>query len=228
VSRRAGGPVPPPLPPERRTVGQLVAETLRLYGQRFWASLALGVGPALLAVAAAELDDVARWIAVAGAGPLVLGATLVQAVRLAHRNLHPQLVAAYTLGVAAFVPLAISRLWTFPGIYLVALAWYAVVALGVPAALVEGRGLPGALRRALTLARADFVHALGGLATFVIVIVLSMFVLFSTLRTVGDQGSLGATSLAFLLLTPLFFLGTALLYVDQAARVGSRSRERGG
>ena len=36
-------PLPPPLPPETRPIGQLVAEALRLYGRRFWASLALGV-----------------------------------------------------------------------------------------------------------------------------------------------------------------------------------------
>src|SRR5204862_314342 len=36
------GPLPPPLPHETRTVGQLVAETVRLYGERFWHVLALG------------------------------------------------------------------------------------------------------------------------------------------------------------------------------------------
>ena len=36
-------PLPPPLPPETRTVGQLVAETLRLYGRRFWLVLPLGL-----------------------------------------------------------------------------------------------------------------------------------------------------------------------------------------
>jgi hypothetical protein len=35
--------LPPPLPPETRTVGQLIAETLKLYGAKFWPSLALGV-----------------------------------------------------------------------------------------------------------------------------------------------------------------------------------------
>src|SRR5207248_11746044 len=35
--------LPPPLPPERRTVGQLVAETIRAYGKDFWRALPLGV-----------------------------------------------------------------------------------------------------------------------------------------------------------------------------------------
>ena len=68
--------LPPPLPPETRTVGQLVAESIRLYGARFWPSLALGIGPALVGVAAAELDGVARVVVVIGVGPLVLAAFL--------------------------------------------------------------------------------------------------------------------------------------------------------
>src|SRR5437764_5204793 len=45
---RRSDKLPPPLPPETRTVGQLVAETIRLYGQRFWRVLPLGVGIAAL------------------------------------------------------------------------------------------------------------------------------------------------------------------------------------
>src|SRR2546423_1896135 len=39
---RTLGKLPPPLPPETRTVGQLVAESIRLYGRRFWQTLARG------------------------------------------------------------------------------------------------------------------------------------------------------------------------------------------
>ena len=35
--------LPPPLPPETRTVGQLVAETIRAYGNSFWRVLPLGL-----------------------------------------------------------------------------------------------------------------------------------------------------------------------------------------
>src|SRR2546430_4285505 len=58
--RREPQPVPPPLPPETRTVGQLVAETIRLYGSRFWRSLALGVVPAAAGLVLAESPGVAR------------------------------------------------------------------------------------------------------------------------------------------------------------------------
>src|SRR5437867_3070506 len=58
--RREPQPAPTPLPPETRTVGQLVAETIRLYGGRFWASLALGIAPAAAGLGLAEAPVSAR------------------------------------------------------------------------------------------------------------------------------------------------------------------------
>ncbi len=58
--RREPQPAPSPLPPETRTVGQLVAETIRLYGGRFWASLALGIAPAAAGLGLAEAPARAR------------------------------------------------------------------------------------------------------------------------------------------------------------------------
>src|SRR5438552_8232166 len=49
--RRRTHQLPPPLPPGSRTIGQLVAETIRFYGKHFWRSLLLGVGPAAVTVA---------------------------------------------------------------------------------------------------------------------------------------------------------------------------------
>ena len=63
--------MPPPLPPETRTVGQLVAESLKLYGARFWPSLALGIGPALFGVADRELEGAARAAFDVALGPLL-------------------------------------------------------------------------------------------------------------------------------------------------------------
>jgi len=42
--------LPPPLPAGERTVGQLVAESIRAYGNQFWRSLALGLPLALIVV----------------------------------------------------------------------------------------------------------------------------------------------------------------------------------
>jgi hypothetical protein len=219
--------LPPPLPPETRTVGQLVAEAIRLYGARFWPSLALGIGPALLGVAAAELHGALRVAIVVGLGPLVLASSYAGAVALVRPIGRGRYVAvALAVGYLAFLPVCVSRLWIFPGIYLVALAWLALVGLAVPAALVERRGYADALRRGVQLARADYVHVLGSLATLAITIFLTGLVVFFSLREGSGQALRIAAVLAFIVLAPLFVLGAAVLYVDQAARVESGSRAR--
>jgi hypothetical protein len=224
---RQRSPLPPPLPPETRTVGQLVAESVRLYGARFWPSLALGIGPGLLGVAAAELDGALRVAVVVGLGPLVLASSYAGAVAILRPIERGRYVAvALGVGYLAFLPVCVSRLWIFPGIYLLALAWLALIGLGVPAALVERRGYADALRRGLQLARADYVHALGSLATLAITIFLTGLVIFFALREGSGQALRIAAVLALVVLAPIFVLGAAVLYVDQAARVESGPRAR--
>jgi hypothetical protein len=219
--------LPPPLPPETRTVGQLVAEGLRLYGARFWPSLALGIGPALLLVAAAELDGVDRYVLVLGLGPFALAASYAGAVALVRPIDRGRYVAvALAVGYLAFLPVCVARLWVFGGIYPLALAWLALVCLAVPAALVERRGFADALRRGVQLARADYIHALGSVVTLAITIVLTGLVLFFAIREGSGQALQVAAVLASVVLAPVFVLGAAVLYVDQAARVESSPRAR--
>src|SRR5213080_747924 len=219
--------LPPPLPPETRTVGQLVAEAIRLYGARFWPSLALGIGPGLLGIAAAELHGASRVAVVVGVGPLVLASSYAGAVALLRPIARGKYLAvALAVGYLAFLPVCVSRLWIFPGIYLVALAWLALVGLAVPAALVERRGYADALRRGVQLARADYMHALGSLATLAITIFLTGLVIFFAIREGSGQALRIAAVLALLVLAPVFVLGAAVLYVDQAARVESGPRAR--
>lgn len=208
-------------------MGQLVAESIRLYGARFWPSLALGIGPALLGIAAAELDGVTRDAVVLGAGPFVLASSYAGAVALVRPIGRGRYVAvALAVGYVAFLPVCVSRVWIFPGIYPIALAWLALVGLAVPAALVERRGYGDALRRGVQLARADYVHALGSLATLAITIFLTGLVIFFSLREGSGQALRVAAVLAFVVLAPIFVLGAAVLYVDQAARVESGPRAR--
>jgi hypothetical protein len=224
---RTSTPLPPPLPPETRTVGQLVAEALKLYGARFWPSLALGVGPAIFGVADRELEGAVRVGFDLLVGPLVFAGSYAGAVALVRpigRGRH--VAVALAAGFVAFLPICLARVWIFPGIDLIALAWLALLVLAVPAALVERRGFSDAVRRGIELARADYVHALGSLATLVITIFLSGLVLFFTLRELSDQALRVAGLLALLVLAPVFMLGAAILYVDQEARVESSSRPR--
>jgi hypothetical protein len=76
------------------------------------------------------------------------------------------------------------------------------------------------------LARADYVHVLGSLATLLITIFLTGLVLFFSLRALSDQALRVAALLALLVLAPIFMLGAAILYVDQEARVESSPRSR--
>ena len=97
--------------------------------------------------------------------------------------------------------------------------WLAALGLVVPVLVFEEIPLGGALPRAWRLARADYLHAVGFLLTLGIVVVLSQSVLVFTLRGFGDAAGSVALFLASVVLSPILFVGAALLYVDQTARV---------
>ena len=75
--------LPPPLPPETRTVGQLVAETINLYRRHFWASLALGLGPAAGAVGLTLIPGLSKLVFGITAFALLMTASYLGAVALA-------------------------------------------------------------------------------------------------------------------------------------------------
>jgi hypothetical protein len=136
-------------------------------------------------------------------------------------------LVAYLTGVLVFAPFPfLVTLFVLPG-----LAWLALFGLAVPAALVEGLGVRRALARGLALARADYVHVLGGIATLALIVLLTQAGLFFVLREYAENTQRAAAALASLVVSPLLFLGGALLYVDQKARLGSRldrEKERDG
>ena len=210
--------LPPPLPPETRTVGQLVAEAVRFYGRRFWPSLALGVPAAILVVALAPLDRLERLLVLVTAGTVLVTISYAAAcVLVSEEERRGSLPGALAAGVLVFAPVPLlTSAFILPG-----LAWLAFFGLAVPAVLLEGRGFRASFRRAVELARADYVHALGSLATLVIVVFLCQAVLFFLLRGAGEAAVEVAAFLASLVISPLLFLGGALLYFDQAARVRS-------
>jgi hypothetical protein len=63
------------------------------------------------------------------------------------------------------------------------------------------------------------VHALGSFATLAIVVFLTQTVLVFLLRGAGGAAIDAALFLANAVIAPLLFIGAALLYLDQAARV---------
>ena len=64
--------------------------------------------------------------------------------------------------------------------------------------------------------------SLGGLATLALVVIISQFSLYFVLREYADNTRMIAAALASLVVSPVVFLGSALLYVDQEARLRSR------
>ena len=180
---------PAALPPAERTVGQVVAESIRFYGDHFWKVLVLGVPFVALDLLSWQeawwKQVIIGWIV----GPLICAA-YIRAAMMVH-----------------------GSFWSWRA-YIAAL-----VGLGIPDTVQTDAGVRFAFRRGLELGRADLVHAIGGLATIVLVVGISRLALEVLLNTQGGQARLIAVVLADLVLSPLFYVGAVLLAVDQKARV---------
>jgi hypothetical protein len=206
--------LPPPLPPAERTIGQVIAEAIRAYGADFWRVLPLGLPLAIANQAAGSFAIGGQILVFLAALPLFVAGYL-WACRVV-LDARPTAVAA---AVAALVWLpfpALRAVYLLPG-----LAWLALLGLAVPAAAVERLRFRDALVRGRQLGTADYAHALGSIAAVVIVVGVSQTTLEALLHTQGDAGKRLALFLSDLVVSPLLFLAGALLYVDQAARVGS-------
>ena len=214
-------PRPVALPPAERTIGQLVAESIRFYGD---ALLALSRARAWRPRRSrSSVANVSRTVA------LILSPTLFGAL------LSATFVCAVRAGARATPVAASGSSWRgspagscsrrFPSSCSPSCSrgssGSAALGLVVPVLVVEES--PRAQQRfarAWRLARADFVHALGSLVTLAILVLLTQAVLAFILRDFGDAGGLGRPSSSRASsVSPLLFIGTALLYVDQAARV---------
>jgi hypothetical protein len=205
------------LPPAERTIGQLVAESIRFYGEHFWVCLAFGLPAAAIA---AVFKNVSRHVQLLLAPTLsaaLISATFVWAcvVVLEASPSRRRLVVAWLMGWLVFAPVPFLVIaFVVPG-----LLWLAALGLVVPVLVAEDVPLVAALPRAWRLGRADFTHAIGSLFTLAVVVLLSQSVLVFVLRGFGDAEETSALFLASVVLSPLLFVGTALLYVDQSARV---------
>jgi len=203
---------PVALPPAERTIGQVVAEAIRIYGDHFWQVLPLGL--VVVGVDAASLhrslgvQTLILWaFAPLFAAAYVRAATVVRSA--------PWTWSAFWAGLVVFLPFPILlRLYILPGV-----VWFGLLGLAVPAAVAESLGVLGALRRGWQLARADSVHAIAGLVTLGLVYFVSRYALLVLIHGFGGQGQTVAAMIADLVLAPLVFVGAVLLYEDQAARV---------
>jgi len=223
--RRPKEPLPPPLPPETRPVGQLIAEAIRLYGHRFWAALAIGIPIGVFGALTNNLHGRDYLFFALVPGAVLITLTYVAAAVIAADRPVPRrrLVVAFAAGLIVFIPFPILVM----GYVLPAIAWLALIGLAVPAAVIEGTGVFASLKRGLELGRADYIHSLGGRAALGIYFYLSTRVLALALNAGSGQAAEIARPLAEGALWPVVVFGASLLYFDQAARVesgGPRSR----
>jgi hypothetical protein len=207
--------LPPPLPPETRTVGQVIAETIRAYGADFWRALPLGL-PLAIADQVSIKQSLVVQAGVFWACTPLFALAFVWACSLLHGR--PPTWTAFWVAALIWLPFPPLRaVFILPG-----LGWLAFIGMAVPAAIVEGLGFRGALARGRQLGTADYIHALGSLAALVVVVGIADQTLSQLLHSQGSNSQRVAVFGADLVLSPLLFLGGALLYLDQAARVGSR------
>ena len=241
---RTPEPLPPPLPPGERTVGQLIAETVRFYQGHFFQVLPLGLSVAALTQLTVAFGT--KHLKVHGHPPsrslhdptslvgggfettivlssLLLTASFIVAIVLV-TGAHPdsgRIAVAYAAGVLVFLPAPVIVGLLGP-LALPALVYLAFIGWVVPVILVEDVGFRQAFGRAARLGRADYVHALGGLAALVVVFAVIRIMLVLLIRTGGEIGERSTAALADLVLSPMLFVGAALLYLDQVARAEAR------
>jgi small-conductance mechanosensitive channel len=224
-------------PPDRPLkLGELLAETVRLYGDRIWAALGLGafVGCGLLVTAATpEFVDILVFALVftgayAAAARLVTGDGFSEA--WAQVAVRIPILLVLTVIVSIPFALALSQLL----LLVVAVAWLAVTGFSIPVAMLEEKRdeswfdrLGRSLTRSLELARIEYLHALGVSAALVLLFLLLGFYLGAALGGLADVSSTVAAVLVRLVLAPLFFFGFAVLYYDQRSRILARPTGEG-
>jgi hypothetical protein len=221
-------------PPERPLkLGELLAETIRIYGERPRAALGLGavvagaflvgrVVPSLLEVLVISLVFTATY---AAAARVVSGDSFVEA--WAQVGLRTPVLLVLTLVVA--IPFAIAVGYLL--LIVLAVLWLALSGFSVPVAMLERTGeqetvfgrIAYALDRSLRLARTEYLHAAGIVAALVLIYILLSGLVGTALIGFADNGELAAATLVQLVLAPMFFLGLAVLYYEQRARAAVSS-----
>jgi hypothetical protein len=220
---KSTGPLPPPLPPATRTVGQLVAESLKLYGDRFWVVIPLGLPLVVVDQITVGQETATSIVVFALAASFFAGSyACASALVSGHAPARRAWFTAIGVGSLVFLPAA----FLLPWFSLAAVVWLALFGFVVPAAILEGCGPVVALKRSVEVARGDIVHAIGGLATLVLLYGLTQRLLLQVLHSQADNTARVSILLADILLAPLLFIGPALLFVDLAARVGTTRESR--
>ncbi|MCC6224441.1 MAG: hypothetical protein IT201_13245 [Thermoleophilia bacterium] len=209
-------------------LGELLAATVRIFGDRAWPLLALGGVEALVLIGANALPllpglgvlAISFAIAFAVAARLVAGDGIRAAWLAAGRALPVLLPLGFVVAVPFYLGFVAGLL-----MLVLSAGWLGLTAFSVPAAMVETPADPSwlgrarhALARTIALARTNFVHAAGVSAALLVVYILFSVLLAGALRGYADNTRLVAQALAQVPLAPFFFVGLSVLYFEQVAR----------
>jgi hypothetical protein len=217
-------------------LGELLAETVRVYGDRIRAVVGMGLFLAGTLVAADLTGHIVGFVVVlslaftaayAAAARIVAGDPFVEACAQVGLRVPTLLV----LTVVVSVPFVLGRI--DPVLVLFAVGWLALVGFSIPVAMLERdpasdawyQRIAFALYRSAGLARVEYLHALGIVAAFVITYLLLAPILAALLVGFGDNGRFTAFVIANGVIGPFFFLGLSILYFEQKARALSSRRE---
>ena len=206
-----------------RTVGQVVAEAIKLYQANLVPALALGLPVAVVDQLSADRSLDSRIAVLLVASPVLSVAYAAGcAIQQGERPPLRTWLVATGVGVFTFLPGAVF----FPWFALAAILWLGLAGHAVPAVMTERLGPAAALRRTVELARADYVHAAGSFATLALLFGLTRLALGFLLSSQADATQRVSIFLADLVVSPLLYLGAAIVYVDLVARVGVDRKER--
>ena len=221
-------------PPERPLkLGELLAETVSIYGSRIWAAIGLGLvyaGGLLLAgivhvavyyVVTAIMFTMASGVAVR----LVAGDTF----REAWAQVLVRFPAILLLAAVVGLPFALAGYLSL--LFILVAFWLGLTVFAVPAAMVEQTRASGgtfqvvtyALERTLALSKVDYLHATGVVAALLIINVLFGVLLAGLLIGFADNATRIAIAIVQVVLAPFFFIGLSVLYFEQRARAAVSS-----
>jgi hypothetical protein len=217
-------------------LSELLAETVRLYGERFVSALGLGLpiaGAFIATLYAQPLVDVlvvsvAFTLSYAAAARFANGDGIGEAWAQTLVRLPTLLVL--TLLVTLPFALALGQLL----LTLVAVGWLGLVGFAIPITMLEKDPdattwyvrVASPLYRAVSLARVEILHAIGIIAALVIAYVVLGIILSAALAGFAENEETVAIALAQVVLAPFFFLGLSVLYFEQKVRAISSPRER--
>ena len=216
-------------------LGEVFAETVRLYGERIWAAFGIGLVTASTFVLALfthpAIDFVLISLAFTAGYAVAARVVAGDGFREAWAQVALRIPILLVLTLIASLPFALAVSQVV--LLVVAVAWLAFSGFSIPVAMLErepGRDhwferLGFAVQRSFSLARAEYFHAAGVIAALVVTNLVFGILLVAALTGFAENGGVAAFALAQVVLAPFFFLGLAVLYFEQRARaLSSRGR----